>query len=274
MSRGIVVLATAAAAAAVAPLPVQLTFAIVGLGGVGMVHGAGDLAVVAPAWRRTFVIVYGVVSLATLLWWTADPAMALPAFLVASAIHFGIENAPKGGIGERFAHGAGLIAAPAALHSADYAALLHAAAGQASTITGYGPLLAGVGGLAGMALLLLASTRRDARLAGGACALLVLPPLIGFTVGFLLLHALPQTDMRRDRLGHTSTIAYLRAVTPIMAAAFVLGGVTILLLSRFDPSGVRGLFAGIAALAMPHLLVTPFFEQRGRETRLALAGGE
>jgi len=46
------------------------------------------------------------------------------------------------------------------------------------------------------------------------------------------------------------------------------------LLSRFDPSGVRGLFAGIAALAMPHLLVTPFFEQRGRETRLALAGGE
>jgi len=38
------------------------------------------------------------------------------------------------------------------------------------------------------------------------------------------------------------------------------------LLLRWDSSGVRSLFAGIAALAMPHLLVTPYFEGVARQS--------
>jgi hypothetical protein len=98
-----------------------------------------------------------------------------------------------------------------------------------------------------------------------------MPPLVGFTLGFLVLHALPQTVERRDRLGFADTPSYLRAVFPIFGGAVLLAGVVAALLLHFDPSGVRGLFAGIAALAVPHLLVTPWFEGRTVPARPALA---
>lgn len=260
MKRGIALLVVGGALVASAALPVQLAFAILGIGVVGMVHGAGDLAVVPKGRWPLFLAAYGLVSLSTLIWWISDPAIALPAFLLASAIHFGIEDARDGTAAERVARGAALILAPAALHSANYASLLRLAGGSASTLAALTPMLAIIGGLAGTALLLLAWRRRDLHLALGTGALLLLPPLIGFTIGFLVLHALPQTTERRDRLGCNSTLVYLRTVMPIFVAAVLLAGIVAGLLLQFDPSGVRGLFAGIAALAVPHLLVTPWFE--------------
>lgn len=264
MNRGIALLVAVAVAAAPAPLPVQLVFAILGIGVVGMVHGAGDLAVVEAARRPLFVAAYGVVSLVTLLWWTTDPAIALSAFLVASAVHFGVEDAPDGPLFERIARGVALIAGPATLHNADYAALLRTAGGPASMLASHILLLAVAGGVAVILLLVLAWQRCDLRLSGGMAALLILPPLVGFTLAFLLLHAMPQTVERRDRLGYVDTLSYLRAVAPVFGGAVLLAGVVAGLLLHFDPSGVRGLFAGIAALAVPHLLVTPWFE--GRKT--------
>lgn len=260
MNRGIALLMAGAVAAAPTSLPAQLAFAILGMGVVGMVHGAGDLAVVEPARRPLFLAAYGVVSLVTLLWWTTDPAIALPAFLIASAVHFGMEDAPDGALSERIARGVALIAGPATLHAAGYAALLRTAGGSSSLLATYTPILAAAGGAAVVLLLILAWQRRDLRLAGGVAALLVLPPLVGFTLGFLILHAMPQTVERRDRLGYADTMSYLRAVAPVFGGAVLLAAVVAGLLLHFDPSGVRGLFAGIAALAVPHLLVTPWFE--------------
>lgn len=262
MNRGIALLVVGGAFAASAALPVQLAFAILGIGVVGMLHGAGDLAVVPKGRWPLFLAAYSLVSLSTLVWWINDPAIALPAFLLASAIHFGIEDARDGTAAERLARGAALILAPAAMHSTNYASLLDLAGGSASTLAALTPILAIIGGLAGTALLLLAGRRRDLHLALGTGALLLLPPLIGFTIGFLVLHALPQTKERRDRLGCNSTMVYLKTVMPIFVAAVLLAGVAAGLLLQFDPSGVRGLFAGIAALAVPHLLVTPWFEAR------------
>jgi beta-carotene 15,15'-dioxygenase len=273
VNRGIALLIVAAVAATPAPLAVHLAFALVGIGVVGMLHGAGDLAVVEPVRRPAFLIGYGLVSLVTLAWWTADPAIALPAFLAASAVHFGIEDAPDGSLAERMARGVALIAAPATLHLSGYAALLRTAGGPSSMVANHTPLLAVLGGVSAALLLVLAGRRRDPRLAGGVAALLLLPPLIGFTLGFLVLHALPQTIERRDRLGCPSTRAYLRAVAPVFAGAVVIAGVVAALLLHFDPSGVRGLFAGIAALAVPHLLVTPWFEGRAETARPALSRG-
>lgn len=263
MNRGIAWLVAGAVAAALAPEPVQLAFAILGIGVVGMAHGAGDLAIVEPVRRRTFLAAYGLVSLATLLWWTADPAVALPAFLVASAVHFGMEDAPGGSFAERAARGIALIAAPATIHVASYASLLRTAGGPSSIMPTYAPLLAVAGGLTAAGLMALAWRRGDLRLGGGMAAVLLLPPLVGFTLGFLILHALPQTAERRDRLGFSSTSDYLRKVAPVFVGALALAIAVAALLLRFDPSGVRGLFAGIAALAVPHLLVTPWFEQQG-----------
>lgn len=272
MTRGVALLAGAiTVVAAFASLPVQLAFAILGIGVVGMVHGAGDLAIVRPDRRATFFAAYGLVSATTLLWWTSDPAVALPAFLVASAVHFGMEDAPNGQIAERVARGVALIAAPATLHVADYALLLRTAGGPSSSIALFAPVLAVAGGAAAVAMLTVAWARRDHRLAGGMAALLLLPPLVGFTAGFLILHALPQTRERRDRLHCASTASYLRLVAPVFAAALLLTGAVAAVLLHVDPSGVRGLFAGIAALAMPHLLVTPWFEERPTLDRRAHA---
>lgn len=58
------------------------------------------------------------------------------------------------------------------------------------------------------------------------------------------------------------TLNYLKTVMPIFVAAVLLAGLLAGLLLQFDPSGVRSLFAGIAAFAVPHLLVTPWFEAR------------
>nr|WP_246346612.1 Brp/Blh family beta-carotene 15,15'-dioxygenase [Sphingomonas endophytica] len=241
-------------------MPVQLAFAILGIGVVGMAHGAGDLAVVAPARRRMFLIVYALVSVTTLLWWTMDPAVALPAFLVASAVHFGIEDGAGDQPIERIARGVVLVAGPATFYAPAYAVLLRTAGGASSTLPSYTPFVAMAGGAAGAVLLALAWQRRDRHLAGGVAALLLMPPLIGFTLGFLILHALPQTTERRDRLGFADTTSYLRAVAPVFGGAILLAALVVALLLRFDTSGVRGLFAGIAALAVPHLLVTPWFE--------------
>jgi hypothetical protein len=110
VNRSIALLVVGAVATAPTPLPVQLVFAILGIGVVGMAHGAGDLAVVEPGRRPLFLAAYGIVSIVTLLWWTTEPAAALPAFLVASAVHFGMEDAPQGLLYERVARGVGLIA--------------------------------------------------------------------------------------------------------------------------------------------------------------------
>ncbi len=268
MNRSIALLVVGGASAAPASLPVQLTFAILGIGVVGMVHGAGDLAVVAKPRRPAFLAAYGLVSLVTLFWWINQPAVALPAFLVASAFHFGVEDAPGGPMSERFARGITLILAPATLHAASYADLLRLAGGSASSLAAFTPSAAIAGGLGGALLLFLAWHRRDTRLALGVAALILLPPLIGFTIGFLVLHALPQTLERRDRLGCSSTTVYLKTVAPIFGAAILFAGVVAGLLLHFDPSGVRGLFAGIAALAVPHLLVTPWFEARTVSSQL------
>ena len=262
MSRGVAWLVAGAVAASFAPWSVQLAFAVLGIGVVGMVHGAGDLAVVDAPRRPPFLASYGVVSLATLLWWTTDPAVALPAFLLASAVHFGLEDAPDGSGVERVARGIALVAAPATFHEAGYAALLEVAGGPSSSLPAATPVVAVAGGLASATLLMIARRRGDARLAGGVAALLAMPPLIGFTIGFLILHALPQTAERRDSLGCASTLSYLKGVAPVFAGALLLASLVGAILLHFDSSGVRGLFAGIAALAVPHLLVTPWFENR------------
>ncbi|WP_298815177.1 Brp/Blh family beta-carotene 15,15'-dioxygenase [uncultured Sphingomonas sp.] len=253
------VLGVAAIVASFAPLLVQLGYAIVAVGVIGMAHGASDLAIVDRARRPGFLALYGVVSLVCLWWWTAEPAVALPLFLLASAIHFALEDAPSGTVAERAARGVSLIATPAVLHRASLHDLLVIAGGPDALVQPLVTALALTGGITAVALLLLAWQRRDARLATGTLALLVFPPLIGFSLGFLILHALPQTAARQQRIGCASTLDYVRAVAPILLLAFVLAGVVGAVLLRVDESGVRALFAAIAALAVPHLLVTPWF---------------
>lgn len=252
------VLLAVAAAAAFGGLAIQLAFAAVAIGVVGMAHGASDLAIVAPARRASFIALYGLVGAICLWWWVTDPAIALPAFLIASAVHFGLEDAPKDRPFERIARGISLVATPATLHMAALADILRLA-GTTSAMA-MAAAMAVAGGVASIWLLACGMQRQNGRLMTGTVALLALPPLIGFSVGFLMLHAVPQTVERRVRLDCSTTAAYLCSTAPVLGSALVLVALAGSLLLRWDPSGVRPLFAGIAALAVPHLLVTPWFE--------------
>ena len=261
-------LAGAAGMAALSSPMVQLTFAVVAIGIVGMLHGASDLAIVERRLRVPFLGAYGLIGAACLGWWIAEPAMALPAFLIASAVHFGLEDATADKPIERIARGISLVATPAALHGREVTQILRLAGTSTPLLPDMARSMIVAGGLAAVWLLVRAGQRRDTRLGIGTVALLFLPPLVGFSVGFLILHALPQTIERRRQLGCTTMGEYLCATARVLGAAIGVVTVVGLLLLRLDPSGIRSLFAGIAALAVPHLIVTPAFaspKRRGTE---------
>jgi Brp/Blh family beta-carotene 15,15'-monooxygenase len=255
------VLLAATLPAAFGPIPVQLGFAGVTVGMVGLAHGASDLAIVKTDRRGAFLWAYVLVTLVCLAWWIAASAVALPAFLLASGLHFGLEDAPADRPLERLGRGISLVATPATLHIVALTNLLSLAGLPKDIAPALVEMLAIAGGAAAAGLVWRGIARADRRLIIGTVALLLLPPLIGFSLGFLILHALPQTTERRVRLGCATTAAYLRETWPILLAAVILICGIVIIVLRWDSTGVRSLFAALAALAMPHLLVTPWFEQ-------------
>ncbi|MGK3140739.1 Brp/Blh family beta-carotene 15,15'-dioxygenase [Pantoea sp. C2G6] len=255
----------AALAASFSPLRVQLLFAIVAIGIIGMAHGASDLEVVKRERQLPFLTSYGLVIIVCLIWWHCDPTLALPGFLLASAIHFAVEDAPQGHLAERLARGVSMIAAPATLHLSEFRTILHQA-GLFSALPDAAALaIAVAGGVCAISLIIAGVIRHDLRLTGGMLALLLLPAFVGFSMGFLIMHALPQTRQRRDRLGCTGYIGYLHATWPVLTAAIMLAAVTTFMMLPADKTGIQSLFAALAALAVPHMLITPWFESRHHE---------
>ncbi|WP_324019968.1 hypothetical protein GC090_12565 [Pantoea sp. JZ29] len=255
----------AALAASFSPMPVQLIFAIVAIGVIGMAHGASDLAVVKRGRKVPFLAAYGVIILLCLFWWHWSPALALPGFLLASALHFALEDAPKGAITERLARGVSMIATPALFHPREYNIILHHA-GLAPTLPGSVTLcMAIAGALCAISLLITGVSRHDVRLMTGTLALLLLPPFVGFSMGFLILHALPQTRLRRLQLGYAHYTGYLYATWPVFAGAILLAAVTTCMMYPSSDADIKSLFAALASLAIPHMLVTPYFEPGSHE---------
>lgn len=259
LSAGWLVIWGAALAASFSPLPVQVLFAIIAIGVIGMAHGASDLAIVNSKRQLPFLAVYGLVIVLCLLWWHRAPAVALPGFLIASAIHFALEDAQEGTIGERIARGVSLITTPAALHFTEFNTILQQAGAATPSVT-LSVIMVTAGAVSAIGLLVAGVIRRDYQLLSGTLALLILPPFVGFSMGFLILHALPQTRQRRDQLGYTCYSAYLRATWPVLVAAILLAALTTMMMLPEDAAGIRSLFAALAALAIPHLLITPWFE--------------
>jgi len=254
-------LAGVAVVASLGTLPIQIGFAVLAIGVVGMAHGASDLAIVEPSRRPLFLALYAAVMLVCLLWWTMVPAAALPLFLAASAVHFGLEDAPADAPVERMLRGVGLVATPAVLHRTDLRDLLNLAGGYSTLSTGVVDIMAGAGAIAAVGVLAIAARRSNTQLAIGTASLLLLPPLVGFSVGFLVLHAIPQTLARQRQIGCDSVASYLGQVAPLLAGAILIVGIIGLMVLHQETSGVRSLFAAVAALAAPHLLITPLFER-------------
>ncbi|THB82121.1 hypothetical protein E1N66_22660 [Pantoea allii] len=252
----------AALAASFSPPAGQVLFATLAIGVIGMAHGASDLDVVKRERQFPFLAAYGLLILICLFWWHGAPALALPVFLLASALHFALEDAPDGRSPERLARGISMIAAPATLHLQAFSAILHEAAPGFSMPDALAVGIAITGGLCASGLIFAGFVRQDRRLLTGTLALLLLPPFVGFSMGFLILHALPQTRQRRDQLKCTSYLRYLQATWPVLTAALLLAAGTIVVMHPVDNAGIQPLFAVLATLAIPHMLITPWFESR------------
>ncbi|WP_313656272.1 Brp/Blh family beta-carotene 15,15'-dioxygenase [Pantoea sp.] len=250
----------AAFVASLSPLSVQLGFAVIAIGFIGMAHGASDLEVVRRERRLPFLVAYGLVIVLCLFWWHNNSALALPGFLLASAIHFTLEDAPRGHLIERLARGIGMITIPATLHLNSFSTILYQAGLTSAIPDSVAAGIALTGGICAVGLIVTGVRRHNISLITGILALLLLPPFVGFSMGFLILHALPQTRLRRDQLGCRSYNSYLYATWPILTAAILLAAATAVMMHPADRAGIQSLFAALAALAIPHMLITPWFE--------------
>lgn len=259
-AAGLLVLA--GVAAATAPAGEQLAFAGLGIAGLGLPHGASDLHLVAPSRRAGFVAAYLLVAGLVTLGWLAAPAGALAALLALSVAHFALDRPAGADPAAGWALAALLVAGPALLHRHALTALFGMLTGSTAFADGLTVGLAAIGAGALATLVLGWIGRRtppDAAMSAGVACLLLLPPLVGFTLGFVLLHAWPQLEERRRELGCGSLPAYLRRTAPVLTGALALvAGLAALF--RAAPAGSSALlFAAIAALATPHMLVTPLW---------------
>ncbi|KTT36653.1 hypothetical protein SB5_20770 [Pseudomonas oryzihabitans] len=240
----------------------QLAFALVVGLGLGLLHGASDLCLVSPARRPAFLGCYLATALACLLCWQLAGALALALFLLLSAWHFAHEDELFTGRLTSLALGLFIVGGPALLHPAAVARLLGLAMGPAASLAlaQWLTWLLVLGGALSLPVLLLAAwQRRCPWLAVTLFAVVLAPPLVGFALGFYLLHAAPQTGVRQWLLGAASLKAYLWLTWPILlgAAVFTLAGGLVFLLQ--ERTGIRALFAVLAAFAVPHMLVLPRF---------------
>ena len=268
IGRGGWLLLPAAGLASLAGGAGQLAFALlVGLG-LGLLHGASDLRLVAPARRLAFLGSYLATALACLLCWQLAGTLALPLFLLLSIWHFAHEDELLADRLSALALGLFIVGGPAVLHETAVARLLALAMGPdaAPALAEWlARLLVLAGTLALPVLLLAAWQRRCPWLAATLLAVVLAPPLVGFALGFYLLHAAPQTGVRQRLLGAPTFTAYLQLTWPILlgAALFTLAGGLVFLLQ--ERTGIRALFAVLAAFAVPHMLVLPRFLAPGAE---------
>ena len=253
-------------AAAMAGQGWQFAFAGGAIALLGLPHGASDLAIVARNRRAGFLLAYLGCIVGVMAVWLVDPVLALALLLALSAAHFALDGRPQPGAGD-WAIGGFLVGGPALLHAGAVTGLFAAATGNASAAA----ILARVLQLIGFAATIVLVWRvaradagpRDRGLRVAAMTgTLVLPPLVGFAIGFVLLHARAQTTERQHAIGCATLGRYLSRVAPLMAGA--VGVLALVALLVLDGAGGRSafLFAGIAALATPHMLVTPLWQRR------------
>lgn len=263
-------------AAAVLPGPVQFAYAAAAIVLLGLPHGASDLALVPAHRRMTFVAAYLACFLLALAWWRVAPFGALIALLLMSATHFAVEDAPATRPVERVCRGVLMVAGPALLHRAELGGLLASAtaASEAARLLARAMAL-----LAAVAMVLLpfvlGARWRDGERAGaatlgaGVLALVAMPPLVGFAIGFVLLHARAQLRERMAALECPDLGGYLRRTAPVLAGAVALVGMVAIWFAAAGLPGASTLFAGIAALATPHMLVTPLWAARARYSSMS-----
>ncbi len=269
-------LATSAITVAATPsLATQLALLVPLVAVLGVPHGALDIRMASRLWplertraRLAFGLGYLAVAAAVLGLWLLVPGVALVAFLLYSAAHFAGDWRGELPLVARLAAGAAVVALPAwrfegevaglfaglgpAAVAEAAAALLHVTAPWAAAVAGAGAIAQRRGG-AGLELTALVALAIAA------------PPLIYFVVYFCGLHS-PRhfvDTLAQLGLGRRHGVA---AALPLTAATLAGAGIAAALLLQRGVSAeavaLETVFIGLAALAVPHMLLVERFWTR------------
>ncbi|WP_426009570.1 Brp/Blh family beta-carotene 15,15'-dioxygenase [Caulobacter sp. DWR2-3-1b2] len=243
------------------------------LGG-GLPHGAYDIALlrraVAPG-RGVLVLVIGgyvAIAVAMALLWMTLPLLALVLFLSIAAVHFGEDWQMLEEPLLRIAAGAAVITVPTISHPTEVAALFAAMSDDRSTL-----LVRIISAAAPMTLLVTAVGIAAAWLNGSRTwaaamtlclvVLLVVPPVIGFALFFVLLHSPLHLDRANSVLREMSRPRWI-ATGGLLSGATILGWMALQVLFpfRINANFTSQAFQLLAAVAVPHLLLSHWLERR------------
>jgi Brp/Blh family beta-carotene 15,15'-monooxygenase len=247
---------------------IATTIACVALLLFGLPHGTLDLELIrarlSGPWTGMASLVLIYLGLATAMYslWHLAPVLALAAFIAIATVHFAEDWE---GAGSAFLSGGmalALLAAPTLLHGSDLNTIFVALAGdaRASAVTNGLVLIAPVA--IGIALITIASLwqagRRD-QAAGGLAALtgmLVLPPIVGFSLYFCLFHSPRHFHDSVLTLGRNGLSGWGRVVVPLSLAA---GGISVLIFgaelrSALPDRVMAASFMTLSILTVPHML--------------------
>ncbi len=249
---------------------------------LGVPHGALDgeaaRAVLRPrfgrAWFPVFSLPYLALSALVLLAWHGAPGPTLAAFLLASAWHFGTEEAGVGNGLDVIVRGGLPIAMPTLAHPEATAAVFQTVAGTPL------PQLPDWLWAAAMAWLALAAVwvghaalRRRGRLLAvpGLLAVMfaVLPPLTAFAIYFVGVHAPAHTAALIRSPVRAPRVRDIRSATvlalPITALTLLIGAALWPLYGGAAPDRLLALtIQGLAALTLPHMLLDAGLARRER----------
>lgn len=233
---------------------------------VGMPHGALDVVVGPRAMpQRGFFAIYGALALATVMVWLVLPMASLLVFLAASWFHFGSGDAVQHRVlGDArtllgLATAGCAIGLPLVAHTETVTPLLSdllLARGtlQTDDVRMFGLAIVVPTVAAGLVAVAAAMRARQvdavAELIAIAVTGAVVHPLVSFAIYFVLWHA-PRHVMSLD----IDAAAWKPTIVATLGTLW-LGGFLWLAVEPSAVQATRVVFIGLAALTVPHLLVT------------------
>ncbi len=269
-------------------LGLQVAVLLAGLVLIGVPHGAFDHLVARPvlerrlgrSWSVIFVTAYLALAGLVLLAWMWVPQTTLVVFLAATVVHFGLGDAEDGlapdGVPRLvvvLTYGMLPVLLPVAFHAADAAPVL-AAMAKMPTDT-LEPLLRATQWLVPVWLAAfiwvtrtrLREHRGVAERLTTAAGFLLLPPLLAFGLYFSIGHAMRHVLRLGAWHSPYSQATAFRWIGRVMVPACILCAFGLAGLALVEANVITGLLAPafriIAALTLPHMIVTSWLDPRG-----------
>ena len=271
----------------------SLIWQIIALGSfvvlLGLPHGALDHRVATSLWSLStlrghtlFFAGYIGLAVAVLTVWIIASNIALAAFLIYSAVHFSDDWRDDLGMWQSFPLGISVIALPSLVFQSDVAELFgFLTSTQVATLFAKIMHDIAIVAIAVSAFCLVLNFRTalwvTLEYSLLVAAALVTPPLIYFVIYFCGLHS-PRHFVQTVAQLRLTPMQGLRASLPILTATLVLttfGAVTLTSFnSTLQTTVLQIVFPGLAALTVPHMLLTAAFRSVRKEALARPCPGE